>query len=216
MLARIESLDAARPLGEVFVELEQSGENVILVFRRKADRVDFLLLFQRDDELVGVLQKQKKMKFDFRKQNFQIKSATHISGLVGCDADNVVVRPSVGQVELVGIVSGDAVRADGENSLVLPLPGRVLGDQKALQFNILMYFARCSHYLSLRGAICVAISETTTKLFIFSSSRDIRSESLLFLKLSIRKIFAPGMGEVLHCLANFGERLLCRKQSEND
>lgn len=59
MLASIKSLSAARTFGEVFMILQQSGENNALVFRRKANGVNFLLLLQRNDELIGILQRGK-------------------------------------------------------------------------------------------------------------------------------------------------------------
>lgn len=152
VLPGVESLDVARTFGEVLVELQQSGENVAFELRREANRVDFLLFFQRDDELVGILQKQKKKQFlILHRLNFC--RTTHVSGFVGSNADNIRIRPSVGQVEFIGVVGGDAVRSDGQDALVLAFPGGVLCHEKALQFNILMYFARCSHYLSLRGAL---------------------------------------------------------------
>lgn len=96
-------------------------------------------------------------------------SCTHVSGLVRSHADNIGIRPSIGQVKLVGIVGGYALRADREDSLVFSLPRRVLCHEKALQFNILMYFARCSHYLSLRGAFYGQKREKQQQQIIFSN-----------------------------------------------
>lgn len=95
----------------------------------------------------------------------------YISGLVGRDTDNIGVRPSVGQVELLRVVCGDAVRADCQDSLVLPFPCRMLRDQETLQLNVLMYFSRCSHYLSLRGTLYLEMMKTKKQQqSIFSNS----------------------------------------------
>lgn len=56
VFAGVELLDVPGALSEVLVELQQCRENVVLVLGREADGVDFLLFFERDDELVRILE----------------------------------------------------------------------------------------------------------------------------------------------------------------
>jgi hypothetical protein len=58
VFACIELLDVAWTLSEILVVLQQGGENVVLVLGREANGVDFLLLFQCDDELIGILEQK--------------------------------------------------------------------------------------------------------------------------------------------------------------
>lgn len=88
----------------------------------------------------------------------------YVSGLVGSNADNIGIRPSVGQVELVWVVGGDALRADRQDPLVLSLPCRVLCHEETLQLNIFIYFTRCSH-LSLRGTFCIIENNNNCSYF---------------------------------------------------
>lgn len=62
------------------------------------------------------------------------------------------------------------MRANSQDPLVLSLPCRVLRDEETLQFNILMYFSRCSHYLSLRGALCIFDETKTTTIQLLCNS----------------------------------------------
>lgn len=131
----------------------------------------------------------------------ELYEMSYISGFVWGDADNIGVQPTVGQLELFRIVGGNAERADCQDSLVFAFPCRVLRDQKALQLNVLMYFSRCSHYLSLRGTLYLEMMKTKNNNKVFSV---IRSISLLFLKLSIRKLFQLSTSNYICCINNFG------------
>lgn len=55
VLASVESQCMPGTLCKLLVKLQQSGENIALVLRRKTNGVNFLLLLKRDDEFIGVL-----------------------------------------------------------------------------------------------------------------------------------------------------------------
>lgn len=62
---------------------------------------------------------------------------------------NVVVRPTIRDVELVGIVCGYAGRADGKDALVFALP-RVLGDEVTLEVDVVLEWNHCVGWSGLR------------------------------------------------------------------
>lgn len=72
--------------------------------------------------------------------------STYIRCFVGGRAHHIRVQPAVGQVELIGVVSRYARRADGQNAFIFSFPG-MLRDEVALQVDII--FQR-HHFRKLR------------------------------------------------------------------
>lgn len=109
---RIVALRQLRFLEELAMVAQRGGHDVRPVLRRQLDGVRFAI-FAHD----------------------QLEFVRRAGAAIRDDADDVGVRPAVGQLELLRIVGGDAGRADGQQSPVFALP-RVLRDEEALQVGV--------------------------------------------------------------------------------